>query len=650
MSYDHRYQAGPPIPDAMPFSPTTTVDKEFGFIDTKLYIVDPGAVPTLFEGGVGTVTLCSDDRFNLPDVADYETVVFDGHGSDGDGYYLNVIERQAEGVQQPWPVGTFLASFGTAYGWEVLSERVNDTDNTFRKTHNQGFYNVKDWGAVGDGVNDDSAVVSTILAALGGAAQENPDVQGLAQGGTIYFPPGKYKLSFPISLSHPGITLVGASIGSFPDINEYLGGYDPAWKYGFGATGPAASILIIDHTDGPAILVSKGNCAIRNLYIEGTDTRWASTNLWHGGVYIIPPETAEENRINSFRMIDCGVYKHPGHGVGFAGGVIAPLIDGVVVRDVKGHGFCFDNGSLFGRDPEYYARQGQVQLTNCRSYWCGGHSICMGNEGYDRAPYRCKIHNCDCNSGNMHADATLRRAPADVWLNGEELNVTGSAISGRLHNDGPGDGVPDRACMYISGQNIVVDNNRFVSTGDYCIIVGSQMSKRDTKAIYIANNYIAQDSGLIGQDWSDPDTELIAYILFEDGQTVEDVLLIDMWNQRISKRPNPAVFTRYIDNMYNAKHIRVISPDGIQVFNPKDPSNLLRVESGDDTGQAIVIVHHDSGNQHSISGRENMGFNTDGDMNFTADGSHRIHSLPTSSSGLLANSVWRDNNGFLRIT
>lgn len=53
-------------------------------------------------------------------------------------------------------------------------------------------FNVKDFGAVGDGATDDAVAVQ---AAIDAAAE--------AGGGTVWFPPGEYALGGPLDMMDP---------------------------------------------------------------------------------------------------------------------------------------------------------------------------------------------------------------------------------------------------------------------------------------------------------------------------------------------------------------------------------------------------------------------------------------------------------------
>src|SRR5680860_128829 len=84
-----------------------------------------------------------------------------------------------------------------------------------QNTKNQNFFNVKNYGAIGDGTHLDTNAINAAI-----SAAEN------AGGGTVYFPAGKY-LSFSIHLISnltlfidQGATIVAANM------DEHDGGYD----------------------------------------------------------------------------------------------------------------------------------------------------------------------------------------------------------------------------------------------------------------------------------------------------------------------------------------------------------------------------------------------------------------------------------------
>ncbi len=89
----------------------------------------------------------------------------------------------------------------------------------------EGIISVKDWGAKGDGVTDDTQPIKKAIEAA-------------PEGGIIYFPPGKYRLKETIELRRK--TLLGNPQG--------------AWN----ADVDVLPVLIIDHLEGPGIHAFEG--------------------------------------------------------------------------------------------------------------------------------------------------------------------------------------------------------------------------------------------------------------------------------------------------------------------------------------------------------------------------------------------------------
>ena len=74
-----------------------------------------------------------------------------------------------------------------------------------------GYINVKDYGAVGDGATDDTAAIKAAVAA-GLAEQQNAAGFGSNNGTTIFFPIGKYRISDAIGIYY-GLNILGEQSG-----------------------------------------------------------------------------------------------------------------------------------------------------------------------------------------------------------------------------------------------------------------------------------------------------------------------------------------------------------------------------------------------------------------------------------------------------
>ncbi len=86
---------------------------------------------------------------------------------------------------------------------EALARKANDV------------FDVMDYGAVGDGVADDTAAIQAAVT----AAQSGPVTVGIA-GGDIYFPPGQYQISDSINFDRFVGIIRGAGPGASPGFNS----------------------------------------------------------------------------------------------------------------------------------------------------------------------------------------------------------------------------------------------------------------------------------------------------------------------------------------------------------------------------------------------------------------------------------------------
>lgn len=162
---------------------------------------------------------------------------------------------------------------------------------------------VKDFGAVGDGVADDTAAIQAAIdfAFTGSTNQFN--------GGSVHFPKGKYKVSAPVVLFRRGIHLYGEGRGSVIFIdrsawpinsgifystfnnrafdytsnllveNLYFYAYDPADNAVFSDAGytPIAGCNAIRFT---GMTGAGGPGAIRDCFFKGFDTAIAGFAWW----------------------------------------------------------------------------------------------------------------------------------------------------------------------------------------------------------------------------------------------------------------------------------------------------------------------------------------------------------------------------------
>ena len=105
----------------------------------------------------------------------------------------------------------------------------------------QDMVSVKDFGAVGNGVTDDTAAFNNALSA----------------SRYVNVPSGTYVLKSTITLNQFGHSLIGTG-------------------------GKNTTVLLIDHTTGPGVTIAQGQCVLQGLTITASDTR---RNFTAGATY-----------------------------------------------------------------------------------------------------------------------------------------------------------------------------------------------------------------------------------------------------------------------------------------------------------------------------------------------------------------------------
>lgn len=137
------------------------------------------------------------------------------------------------------------------------------------------FVSVRDFGAVGDGVADDTAAIQAAIDSL------------VPLGGVVRMPEGRYKTTSPILLK-TGVSLIG---------DGYWNDYPQLWRKG-------VTSIFAEHT-GAAMLSLKGaiGCTVSNLSLEGSQAARPRTGILLGRA------TTASAGFHTFRKVTvCGWY------------------------------------------------------------------------------------------------------------------------------------------------------------------------------------------------------------------------------------------------------------------------------------------------------------------------------------------------------
>ena len=397
-------------------TPATTYTTSAGTVAQANPIVldSAGRVPT---GGEIWLTEGVTYKFVVKTSAGVTLGTYDNVPGNGSGIYNSVFATLA------------LSSGSSLIGF------VQDGANAVARTEQaklRDFISVKDFGAVGDGVTDDTAAIQNALNSCS------------TRGGTIYMPVGNYLTSATLTISYQDTTLIGAG---FSGDNTTVGG---------------ATLITATHTTGPVIRIKNQGCSVQNLTVSSNTIRYAAAAGSNYGILVEADDTSSA-LTSKFYINRVRVTTQPNHGYVFISRCEASNISNSSVDNVKGHGFLLDDGTATSRFNKN--RLGQINIFNCIASRTDGHSIKIGDmSSIDNRPYRIIINNFEA-FYNLQDKVTYTNG-YNVYVFGENIEFRGSATSGTVVS-----GATTHGGMYVAGRNIIVSNHRFVDNEPYCAYV-----------------------------------------------------------------------------------------------------------------------------------------------------------------------------------
>ena len=341
---------------------------------------------------------------------------------------------------------------------------------------------VADYGAVGDGVTDDTAAIQAAITAA--AAYPVRDV---------HFPPGNYRTTATLTLPSDA----GRNFGLIGQGNASYGSI-------------LSGVLITgDHTAGPVIRLSASGQRLENIVVTASAARTAGARGSNYGVLVEPPDSSDAE-ISGVNFRNVTVASQPFHGVVTSGGLFLGLFDGLAVQNNKGHGLIVDCGAVTNRTNK--SRPGGLVFNRLRAYGNTGHPLVLGlGNGTSTSAssfsstiaassfgaYRVTITDADLDCGGAVLDSGVGygyNAGYCAILKGDSITLQNVAFGGAQS------GSPALVCAWLSGWAHKHMNCRYVqSTGAARVKATPSYDAYDFR---FENPYldVAVSVGVVGED------------------------------------------------------------------------------------------------------------------------------------------------------
>ena len=277
---------------------------------------------------------------------------------------------------------------------------------------------VEDFGAVGNGVADDTAAIQAAINSLGAST-----------GGTIYLPAGTYRTTAILNCTQRGVTLTG--------------------------DGADASIIRAEQSTGAVVRFYRRFSGLRNIGLSSAGARAAATNTTGFGVQFecedVPDSTTI--RMQSCFLDNVAIQLQPGTATYWVGPAVqTSMMRNCFINANRGHGYAVDRGQLSGRVNLTVSPQGCMTLDTCGFTSNSGNGVACGYpaDTVGTASVRVVVENCEINSNATNA--AVYYTNHQIYMIGTNHEVRASVVDANSVGGG----------IYVAGRNIWLRNNRYL--------------------------------------------------------------------------------------------------------------------------------------------------------------------------------------------
>ena len=405
--------------------------------------------------------------------------------------------------------------------------------------------NVKDFGAVGNGVADDTAAIQAAIDSL---------------SGTIYFPNGNYVTSSTINLNNSGQQIIGSSRSN--------------------------AIILAIHMNGPVLTITAPRCSVNNIGVwsKAGSTRRAASPFGktapdatvdgvsnNHGIMILKTGVSVLTHIQ-IKNVD--VFAHPGCGIYRGGEGTETIIESVSVTSCGGHGILIDDGTY---GAVTISRTGIGEISFCIIQDCWGHGILFGGSF---TVFRYTIKNCDVffvakGDNGVNQPALLNGYASAIAIRGENCRIIdcASAVSNNL--------LPKIPLYFTTSNLIFVKNFRCISTNDYGVFLTGSNKNIKLEGIYFDPQPTVKgfriQNGAVNIELSFIDTTFLPFF--------SDIIDSDVDGIPVNFNGNNTITVNGTNNLFHMNGIK----------NLTIASGILNIESG------LVLVDGEGGVADTVS-------------------------------------------------